>query len=399
MSVILAPSNALRIALDGKGLYSTGYMYDDLARLSVFHIEVLRCFAGGRTLEDALAQLDSTLGITNDEFRTMVTVLQEHKILREKGANIVVDGMFGDPLAHYAMLSDQIRVMGYKSAIQAHCRDKVVVEVGCGSGLLSVFAAKAGAKKVYAIEGAPVAKLAAKIIEANGCEDVVTLIRGNSHDIELPERGDVLIHELLASGDGFAENVLMHVADARKRHLKENATLLPTKIEVFVIPVETPPPNHIRPARTRDLAATYGINLDPLVDALDSAPAVRLRHIMGWHDAMNPATEGVGGRALAEPTMVFAADFRAPPPSDFVQHTPVRITHSGQFTAFLRYFRVWFDDENCLTTSPYAPPTCWGCVVEDLRTPRYLEQGTTITLAASVFSHRGKDKTSITVVD
>jgi hypothetical protein len=374
-------------------------MYDDLVRLTVFHIEVLRCFAGGRSLEDAIAQLDSTLGITSDEFRTMVTALQERKLLREKDVNIVVDGMFGDPLAHYAMLSDQIRCMGYKSAIQAHCRDKVVVEVGCGSGLLSVFAAKAGAKKVYAIEGSPVAKLAAKIFEANGCEDVVTLIRGNSHDIELPERGDVLIHELIASGDGFAENVLMHVADARKRHLKENATLLPAKIEVFVIPVETPPPNHLRSVRTRDLAATYGINLDPLVDAMDGYPTQRLRHIMGWHDVMDPATAGVGGRALAEPTLVFAADFRNPPLSGFVQHTPVRITHSGQLTAFLRYFRVWFDDENCLTTSPYAPPTCWGCVVEDLRTPRDLERGTTITLAASMISSRGKDRTSITIVD
>jgi hypothetical protein len=141
------------------------------------------------------------------------------------------------------------------------------------------------------------------------------------------------------------------------------------------------------------------MNLDPLLELMDEQPALRRRHMMGWEEAGNQAFEGVGGRALADPTVMFAADLRNPPPSGFIQHTRVPITHSGQLSAFLRYFRVWFDDNNCLTTSPYAPPTHWGCVVEDLLTPRYLEQGTTLTLAASLFSNRGKDRLSITIVD
>ena len=52
-------------------------------------------------------------------------------------------------------------------------KDKIVVDVGCGSGILSLFAAKAGAKRVYAIEASGVAEAARKIIEKNGMQGVV----------------------------------------------------------------------------------------------------------------------------------------------------------------------------------------------------------------------------------
>jgi ribosomal protein L11 methylase PrmA len=52
-------------------------------------------------------------------------------------------------------------------------KDKLVMDVGCGSGILSLFAAKAGAKKVYAIEASNVAKAAEKLVEKNGLGHVV----------------------------------------------------------------------------------------------------------------------------------------------------------------------------------------------------------------------------------
>jgi len=49
----------------------------------------------------------------------------------------------------------------------------VVLDVGAGSGILSLFAAKAGAKKVYAIEASSVADAAQKLVEKNGFSHIV----------------------------------------------------------------------------------------------------------------------------------------------------------------------------------------------------------------------------------
>lgn len=57
------------------------------------------------------------------------------------------------------MLKDQVRTEAYKNAIEQNSAlfmDKVVLDVGCGTGILSIFAAKAGAKIVYAIDNAEI---------------------------------------------------------------------------------------------------------------------------------------------------------------------------------------------------------------------------------------------------
>src|SRR6185436_13232368 len=87
---------------------------------------------------------------------------------------------FASPVEHFGMVRDTIRVSAYRRAIFRHCRDKNVVEIGCGSGILSIFAAKAGARRVIAIEESTIADLAAAMFEANGVADRIELRRANS---------------------------------------------------------------------------------------------------------------------------------------------------------------------------------------------------------------------------
>jgi type I protein arginine methyltransferase len=98
-----------------------------------------------------------------------------------------------DSYAHHAiheeMLKDEVRTRTYQRAITENRHlfmDKVVLDVGCGTGILSMFAAQAGAKQVYAVDCSSIIEQARKIVQKNGFEDKITLIRGKIEEIELP---------------------------------------------------------------------------------------------------------------------------------------------------------------------------------------------------------------------
>lgn len=76
------------------------------------------------------------------------------------------------------MLKDEVRTRTYMNAIMQNkhlFRDKIVLDVGCGTGILSMFAARAGAKHVYGIDMASIVDYAKKIVAANNLEDRVRL--------------------------------------------------------------------------------------------------------------------------------------------------------------------------------------------------------------------------------
>lgn len=66
---------------------------------------------------------------------------------------------------------------------------KVVLDVGTGSGILAIWAAQAGAKKVYAVEATKMADHARELVRANKLQDVVDVIEGSIEDVILPEKG------------------------------------------------------------------------------------------------------------------------------------------------------------------------------------------------------------------
>ena len=78
------------------------------------------------------------------------------------------------------MLKDRVRTRGYMNAIINNpqlFRGKVVLDVGCGTGILSLFCVKAGAAHVYGIECSAIADQAVRVVEDNGCADRVTIVK------------------------------------------------------------------------------------------------------------------------------------------------------------------------------------------------------------------------------
>lgn len=66
---------------------------------------------------------------------------------------------------------------------------KTVLDVGTGSGILAIWSAQAGAKKVYAVEATTMADHARALVKANNLEHIVEVIQGSVEDISLPEKG------------------------------------------------------------------------------------------------------------------------------------------------------------------------------------------------------------------
>ncbi|XP_041443897.1 protein arginine N-methyltransferase 8 isoform X3 [Xenopus laevis] len=90
---------------------------------------------------------------------------------------------------HEEMLKDEVRTLTYRNSMYHNkhvFKDKVVLDVGSGTGILSMFAAKAGARKVYGIECSSVSDYSEKIIKANHLDNIITIFRGKVEEVELP---------------------------------------------------------------------------------------------------------------------------------------------------------------------------------------------------------------------
>jgi len=147
---------------------------------------------------------------------------------------------FGAPWAHVAMLDDVTRTSAFVRAIHATVRPgDVVLDVGTGTGVLAVEAARAGARRVYAVEQRGIGEGARDVFGANGLADRIEVVQGRSTSITLPEKADVLVSEILGN-DPLAEGMLSTFQDARERHLKPGARVVPGAVTMFALPVDLP---------------------------------------------------------------------------------------------------------------------------------------------------------------
>jgi protein arginine N-methyltransferase 1 len=137
------------------------------------------------------------------------------------------------------MLLDKVRCESYKNAIEAIVKGKTVLDVGAGTGFLSVIAAKAGASHVYAVEYSEMADYAKQFIDDNECTDNITLIKKRMEDVNILDipKVDVIISEWMGYFLLF-ENMLPSVLDARRRFLKEDGLMLPCEGRIYIAAVE-----------------------------------------------------------------------------------------------------------------------------------------------------------------
>jgi len=271
---------------------------------------------------------------------------------------------------HHSMLVDSVRVEAFLRAIVKTVRPgDVVVDIGTGTGLLALFAAAAGAKKVYAIEQEPIVDVAMEVARANGVEDRIEFVVGKSTEVEIPELADVLVTETIGNA-GFDEGILTWVADARSRLLKPDCRLVPDRLSLMGSLLELPRDH----AELEKLASTlYTFDLSPLRDLAINNMA---------YDEISPVS------VIAEPGLLIETDLR---------NAPVDVSGScvlvAERNATVHAVGAWFEallaEGITLTNEPPGRARSWHQGVVMLEEPLQLHAGDGVRVKVDVSDSGG----------
>jgi len=179
---------------------------------------------------------------------------------------------------HEEMLKDEVRTKTYMRSIMQNkhlFRGKTVLDVGCGTGILCMFAAKAGAKQVIGIECASIIEQSREIMKANGFEDVITLIKGKVEEVELPvKKVDIIVSEWMGYFLLY-ESMLDTVIFARDKWLKKDGMIFPDKAKLYITAIEDA---EYREDKINFWDSVYGFDMscikemalvEPLVETVD----------------------------------------------------------------------------------------------------------------------------------
>ncbi|CAN8326493.1 unnamed protein product [Cochlearia groenlandica] len=275
---------------------------------------------------------------------------------------------------HEEMLKDVVRTKTYQNVIYQNkflIKDKIVLDVGAGTGILSLFCAKAGAKHVYAVECSQMADMAKEIVKANGFSDVITVLKGKIEEIELPTlKVDVIISEWMGYFLLF-ENMLDSVLYARDKWLVDGGFVLPDKASLFLTAIED---SEYKEDKIEFWNSVYGFDMscikkkammEPLVDTVDQNQIVTDSKLLKTMDISKMSS---GDASFTAPFKLVAQR------NDYIH-------------ALVAYFDVSFTMCHKLlgfSTGPKSRATHWKQTVMYLEDVLTICEGETITGSMSV---------------
>ena len=249
------------------------------------------------------------------------------------------------------MLEDRVRTSRFIHAVRRTVRPgDVVVDLGTGSGVLAVAAAQAGAKRVYAIEVRPIAEVAARFFQGSGLGDRITLIRGVSTEIALPERADVLVSEMIGD-DPLAEQILETTYDAVARLLKPGARLIPSALRIYATPVVVPEKVRQRAFFTPEVLDRwqrwYGLPFRALLHQEDTG-ATEVSLVRTFVDPWTARHWPL----LGPPALLHVFDLAAQSLTPFVTAATLCLEREGDLGGLLVYFEADLAEGIRITTQP-----------------------------------------------
>ncbi|KAL3288770.1 hypothetical protein HHI36_003204 [Cryptolaemus montrouzieri] len=149
---------------------------------------------------------------------------------------------YNDLEVHQLMLQDSTRNQAYHKAILDNRDDikgKTVLDIGCGTGILSIYFAQAGAAKVYAVEASDIYEIAKNVVKENNFENIIEVINSKVEDVNLPNKVDIIVSEWMGFYL-FHEGMLNSVLVARDKFLKPGGMMFPESATLYSAPCSLP---------------------------------------------------------------------------------------------------------------------------------------------------------------
>jgi SAM-dependent methyltransferase len=218
---------------------------------------------------------------------------------------------------HRTLIADGVRNAAFEAALRQVIKkgETVVADVGAGTGLLGLLAARLGAREVHLYEVGAVAGVAREILKRNRARNC-HLMPCHSTEMQDPSRVDVVVSETLGNYP-FEENIIETLNDALKRHLRPGGVVIPGRLVQFVAPVVTDRFHmeltvwdrtglgiDFSPARTMSLNNIY---VRPLhqSDLLDEGRAAKIWDEINFSAQNRSSRKGEARWRLDAPAMVY----------------------------------------------------------------------------------------------
>lgn len=275
------------------------------------------------------------------------------------------------------MMRDDARMYAYLDALRRVVRDdRTVLDLGTGAGILALFAAKLGARHVYAVDVNPAVGLASALARDNGLERRITFFQTSSRDLELPEKVDVIVADLRGRLPLYGGNFEL-IKDAKERFLAKGGTLVPLRDHLFVAPVTTPDLYAKLVGSWERRGRELGLDLSRARHAVTG-------EIQGEHDGAVIGEDAVLGPSIAIGTLNYGENA----PAKVRGSGDSVLTKGGEMHGFALYFDAEIDAESGFSNAP-GTELVYGRAFLPLSRPITLAAGTRVH--ASVFAHPTAD--------